>query len=211
MKPPGRDRAAYHHGELREALLRAALEMAREGGPAAVILREATRRSAVSPNAAYRHFADRQALLDAVSATAQGLAADRMESAAASVVATGDGQADARMRLRAVGAGYLAFAREQPGLFRTAFSVPHDLNEAVTPDKAGKLGRTPFQILADALDGLVTAGVLPPERREGAELPAWAAVHGLGMLVIDGPLRGFTDAMVELATERVLDMVDHGL
>src|SRR5690554_2247801 len=122
-------RMSYHHGGLREALLEAGLEMAREGGPDAVVLREATRRSSVSPNAAYRHFADRQALLDAVSASAQGLAADRMEEALASAPLTGNREADARQRLRAVGAGYLAFAREQPGLFRAAFTVPHDLTE----------------------------------------------------------------------------------
>lgn len=204
-------REAYHHGGLRQALIDAAVEMAREGGPDAVVLREATRRSHVSPNAAYRHFTDRQNLLDAVSATAQGMAADRMEEAIASVAVTGDPQADARRYLRAAGAGYLAFAREQPGLFRAAFTVPHDLTEAMTPDKAGQLGRTPFQILAEALDRLVAAGVLPAERRENAELHAWSSVHGLGMLVIDGPLRGLTDGMVETATERLLDMVDRGL
>src|SRR5690554_275614 len=204
-----RDR--YHHGGLREALLEAGLEMAREGGPDAVVLREATRRSSVSPNAAYRHFADRQALLDVVSATAQGMAADRMEEALASATMTGDRKGDARQELRAVGAGYLAFAREEPGLFRAAFTVPHDLTEATTPDKAGERGRTPFQILSDALDHLVDAGVLPAERRENAELHAWSSVHGLGMLIIDGPLRGFTDAMVETASQRLLDMVDRGL
>lgn len=201
----------YHHGGLREALIDAAVEMAQEGGPDAVVLREATRRSSVSPNAAYRHFADRQDLLDAVSAVAQGMAADRMEEAIASAPITGDDQADARLYLRAAGAGYLAFAREQPGLFRAAFTVPHDLTEATTPDKAGQRGRTPFQILSFALDRLVEAGVLPAERRENAELHAWSSVHGLGMLVIDGPLRGFTDAMVAHATERLLDMVDRGL
>jgi AcrR family transcriptional regulator len=204
-------RESYHHGGLREALIEAGLQMAREGGPDAVVLREATRRSSVSPNAAYRHFADRQALLDAVSAAAQGMAADRMEEALASATRTGDPMADARQQLRAVGAGYLAFAREQPGLFRTAFTVPHDLTEAGTPDKAGMQGRTPFQILGDALDSLVFAGVLPATRRENAELHAWSSVHGLGMLVIDGPLRGLTDAMVETATGRLLDMVDRGL
>jgi AcrR family transcriptional regulator len=204
-------RTNYHHGGLREALIEAGIQMAREGGPDAVVLREATRRSSVSPNAAYRHFADRQALLDAVSAAAQGMAADRMEEAIASVTPTGDAKADARQQLRATGAGYLAFAREQPGLFRAAFTVPHDLTEAMTADKAGGRGRTPFRILGDALDALVAAGVVPAERRENAELHAWSSVHGLGMLVIDGPLRGLTDNMVATATERLLDMVDRGL
>jgi AcrR family transcriptional regulator len=208
---PEEPRTAYHHGSLRESLVKAGVELAREGGPRAVVLRETTRRTSVSPNAAYRHFADRQALLEAVSAVAQGMVADSMEDALASVRLSGDAGTDARRRLRAVGYGYLAFARNEPGLFRTAFMVPHDLSEAATPDKAGAGGRTPFQILASALDDLVTAGVLPPERRDNAELHAWSSVHGLGMLVIDGPLRGFTDDMVDSATERLLDMVDRGL
>jgi AcrR family transcriptional regulator len=196
-------RSTYHHGDLRDALISAGLALARAGGPDAVGVREVTRRVGVSPSAAYRHFSDRQALLDAVSAAAQGLAADRMEKEL--------GRASARDHLRAVGAGYLAFAREQPGLFRVAFTVPHDLSEAVAPDKAGESGRTPFQLLSLALDELVAAGLLPASRRPGAELHAWSAVHGLGMLVIDGPLRGLTDEMVDAATVQLLDMVERGL
>ena len=61
-----RGRRSYRHGDLRRALLDAGVALAREGGPDAVVLREATRRAGVVPNAAYRHFAGRQALLDAV-------------------------------------------------------------------------------------------------------------------------------------------------
>ena len=59
-------RQTYHHGHLREALVEEGLEMARSGGAEAVVLREATRRAGVSPNAAYRHFTNREALLDEV-------------------------------------------------------------------------------------------------------------------------------------------------
>ncbi|MCS5733626.1 TetR/AcrR family transcriptional regulator [Herbiconiux daphne] len=204
-------RTTYRHGDLRGALLAAGVEMAREGGPAAVVLREATRRAGVSPNAAYRHFADRDALLQAVSDACLGLVADRIETELDAHPATGDTVADARMQLRAVGLGYIAFAREEPGLFRTAFSVPDNLQSAAEPRKAGIRGRTPFQLVGSALDALVAAGVLPPERRQNAEFLAWAAVHGLGMLVIDGPLRGLDDHMIAFATDRLLDMVDRGL
>jgi len=204
-------RTTYRHGDLREALVEAGVEMAREGGPRAVVLREATRRAGVSPNAAYRHFADRDALLQVVSDACLGLAADRIEAEFDAHPPTGDAEADARMMLRSVGTGYLAFAREEPGLFRTAFSVPDDLQRAGEPSKAGRRGRTPFQLVALALDALLAAGVLPPERRPGAEFQAWATVHGLGMLVIDGPLRGLTDPMIDAATDRLLDMVDRGL
>ena len=204
-------RETYRHGDLRQALLGAGLELARSGGPAAVVLRESTRQVGVSPNAAYRHFTDRRALLAAVSAAAQGLVADSMLADVDAVAPTGDPVADARRRLRAVGTGYLRFARDEPGLFRTAFSVPDDLANSGAPEKAGTAGLTPFQILSTTLDELVRAGVLPAERRAGAELHAWSAVHGLGMLIIDGPLRGLTDEMMDGATVRLLDMVDRGI
>jgi AcrR family transcriptional regulator len=204
-------RTTYRHGELRDTLVAAGIEMARSGGTDAIVLREATRRAGVSPNAAYRHFADRQELLLAVSAAAQGIAADRMVATIAECEPTGDAAIDARNALRGAGKGYLAFARDEPGLFRAAFSVPDDLANAYSSAKAGADGRTPFQILGDVLDRLCEAGVLPPDRRTGAELLAWSSVHGLGMLLIDGPLRGFTPEMAELTTQRLLDMVQRGL
>ena len=204
-------RSTYRHGDLRGALLEAGLDLARSGGPDAVVLREATRRAGVSPNAAYRHFADRNALLDAVSSTCQGLAADRIEMDWAEVAENLDDRIRARRHLRAVGSGYIGFAREEPGLFRTAFSVPHDLRQAFAPDKAGAAGRTPFQLVALALDELESSGVITPERRRNGEFLAWSAVHGLAMLVIDGPLRGVTAEMIDDAEARLLDMVDRGL
>jgi len=213
--PVALPRETYRHGDLRQALITAGLELASEGGPAAVVLREATRRVGVSPNAAYRHFADRNALLAAVSAAAQGQVADSMlaeiEADEIETERPDDPVAGARRRLRAVGTGYLRFAREQPGLFRTAFSVPDDLANSGSPAKAGAAGLTPFQVLSQTLDELERAGVLPSDRRAGAELHAWSAVHGLGMLIIDGPLRGLTAEMMDGATVRLLDMVDRGI
>jgi AcrR family transcriptional regulator len=204
-------RTSYRHGDLRDALVQVGLELARVGGPDAVVLRQATREAGVSPNAAYRHFADRNALLQAVSDAALGLAADRIEAEIAASPAAADPATRARERLRSVGAGYIHFAREEPGLFRTAFSVPDNLQNAASAAKAGRGGQTPFELVGGALDALVASGVLPQSRRQNAEFLAWSAVHGLGMLVIDGPLRGLTDRMVDDATARLLDMVDRGL
>src|SRR5258707_10584482 len=75
---PARD--TYRHGDLRRALLDAGIALARHGGPEAVVLREATRRAGVVPNAAYRHFASRQELLQAVRAAALSALATAMES-----------------------------------------------------------------------------------------------------------------------------------
>ena len=102
-------------------------------------------------------------------------------------------------------------ARQEPGLFRTAFSASENLGDTANPAKAGEGGLTPFQLLGSALDGLVEAGVLPPERRPGAEFLAWSAVHGLGMLLIDGPLRGLDAATGDDIGRRLIDMVERGL
>jgi hypothetical protein len=65
--------------------------------------------------------------------------------------------------------------------------------------------------LEAALDGLVEAGVLPHKRRPGAEFLAWSAVHGLAMLLIDGPLRGLSGTAAHDVGQRVIDMVERGL
>lgn len=207
--PPTRE--TYHHGDLRRALLDAGLELAQEGGPDAVVLREATRRVGVSANAAYRHFADRDALLAEVVDRAQSKAADVIAAATAAVPEDAGPAAVARARFRAVGVGYLRFAMDEPGLFRTAFGVPTDLSRAASAASAGEGGRTPFQLLSDALDEMLATGALPAEHRPGAELLAWSAVHGLAMLALEGPLRSLPHEMVDQLTPRLVRMVDLGL
>jgi AcrR family transcriptional regulator len=206
----GSGRTTYRHGDLRRALLDAGLELARSGGPTAVVLREATRRAGVSPNAAYRHFADRDALLGAVCDASLSALAGAIESEQSAVPA-GDPVAVARARFRAVGTGYVRFARAEPGLFRTAFAVPENLDDADSVPRAGPGGRTPFQLLTDALDAMAEVGALPADRRPGAEFLAWSAVHGLATLLIDGPLRAVPDGHVEAIAGRLVQMVDEGL
>jgi AcrR family transcriptional regulator len=204
-------RGTYRHGDLRRALLEVGIELARSGGPDAVVLREATRQVGVAPNAAYRHFADRNALLQAVCAAAQSALAVAMETELSRLPQGRDPADAARAHLRAIGTGYLRFAQAEPGLFRTAFSVPDHLREAASPARAGSSGLTPFQLLTTILDELVAADVLPPERRPGAEFLAWSAVHGLAMLLIEGPLRSLDQAQTRGIAARLLDMVEQGL
>lgn len=207
----GPKRSTYRHGDLRRALIEAGTELARAGGPDAVVLRQTTRRVGVAPNAAYRHFADRQDLLDAVCSAALAALAVAIETSLARAPKRADPAELARERLRAVGTGYLRFAQTEPGLFRTAFSVPDDMRDAGSPERAGASGLTAFQLLAAALDDLVNAGVLPRERRAGAEFVAWSAVHGLAMLLIQGPLRTLSEARTRRFARRLLDMVERGL
>ncbi|VVE02240.1 TetR family transcriptional regulator [Pandoraea capi] len=209
----GPARATYRHGDLRRALLEAGIALARDGGPDAVILREATRRAGVVPNAAYRHFANRQDLLDAVRSAALAELAVFIEHEQALLDAASlpDGAARSRAVLRGVGIGYLHFARRQPGLFRTAFAPSENVRSAGGPEKAGASGLNPFELLGAALDGMVAAGIVRPEQRPGAEYLAWAAVHGLSVLVIDGPLRDLPDEQVDALGQRLVAMVEQGL
>ena len=204
-------RRTYHHGDLRRTLLDAGVALARDGGPDAVVLREATRRAGVVPNAAYRHFASRNDLLQAVRAEALAALAVVMEKQLARH-RHGQTAADAaRAALRAIGTAYLKFAQHEPGLFRTAFSVLGEPENTSNPAMAGRSGLNPFQLLSSALDRLAQAGVLPPERRPGAEYLAWSAVHGLAMLALEGPLRRLTRAQTRNIGQRLLDMVEKGL
>src|SRR5712675_2501062 len=111
-KPPGKK--GYHHGALHSALIEASIALAREGGPDRVILREAARAAGVSHSAAYRHFADREALLAEVSRFARSELAAEMRLRV-------NRAKDPLERLQAVGTAYVDFALTQPGLFRTAF------------------------------------------------------------------------------------------
>ncbi|MDR7307296.1 TetR/AcrR family transcriptional regulator [Rhodoferax saidenbachensis] len=208
--PPVRE--TYRHGDLRRALLDAGIALAREGGPAAVALREATRRAGVAPNAAYRHFASQQVLLQAVRAAALQAVAKSMEDELATLPADLSAADYARASLRAVGTGYLRFAQTEPGLFRTAFAPSDKLIQA-TPElpTAGPSGRNPYELLCDAVDLLVRAGVMPLARRPGAEILAWSAVHGLAMLVVDGPLAAPVGPYFPQFGQRLLDMVEKGL
>src|SRR5690606_25627472 len=94
----------------------------REGGPQAVVLREATRRAGVAPNAAYRHFTNHQALFEAVRAAALGALARTMEEEMRAAETVQDPAERARAMLAAVGRAYLGFAQTETGWFRTAFA-----------------------------------------------------------------------------------------
>jgi AcrR family transcriptional regulator len=171
-------------GAVRAALVEAGLELARSGGPDAVVLREVTRMVGVVPNAAYRHFAHRDALLAAVRDAAVRELAGRMGDRMSQVRAGPHTPTGARLRLRAVGQAYLEFARNEPGLFDTAFAATDD--HLATDEPA------PLHHLQSALDNLVSAGILAPDRRLNIEYSIWAGVHGLAAL-LRGPLHSLPE------------------
>src|SRR5215469_18030268 len=108
------EKRPYHHRDLRQALIRSALEILSETGVAGLSLRAAARRARVSAMAPYRHFADKEALLAAVAEYGfRELAAQLTKATAAA--------ADPRAGLAALGVAYVLFAREQPSLFKLMF------------------------------------------------------------------------------------------
>ncbi len=189
-------KTGYHHGDLRTALVEAGLHLTRRGGPDALTIREATRQAGVSPNAAYRHFADREALLSAVATAIQHRMAERMLIPARRRGAS-------LGQLRAVGMGYIKFALDEPGWFAVAFFG------ADTPSETA--GAPPYLALVDALDAMVEAGVLSAKRRDGAEWPCWSAVHGFAELVLRGPLRHAGRREVEALAQRTVDDIIAGV
>lgn len=204
-------RSTYHHGALRPALVEAGLDLARAGGAEAVVLREVTRRAGVTVNAAYRHFADREALVDAVSAAALSRLAETIESRIAGLVVSADDPVtDALARLSAVGAGYIEFALAEPGWFDAAFFAVADMELVGDGSAAGTTGRDPFQLLGDALDDLVSAGVLAPAERAGADVFCWSTVHGYAALATRGPLQAVDRDEIDALGRRVVALAVAG-
>jgi AcrR family transcriptional regulator len=203
-------RKTFRHGDLRNALVTAGLEMARAGGPNAVILRQATRQAGVSPNAAYRHFANQAELLDAVRSACLSQLAAAIEVEMKKCRRGRDPQVFARKSLRAVGMGYLGFAMREPGMFRTAFSVPPAVHEQ-NPANTASMGLNPFQLLSLSLDRMLGSGLLSKKNRQDAEYLAWSTVHGLALLVLEGPLYKMPQEMVQTLGERLVMMVERGL
>jgi AcrR family transcriptional regulator len=209
-------RAGYHHGDLPNALADAATDLARGGGPEAVVLREAARRVGVSAAAAYRHFVGHGELLQAVKQRAIEALADAMAEGLASGDPVPSPRAEALRRFRNLGLAYVGFARANPGLFHTAFyradPAAGQAGEAGSAEVTARIAETrPYQILAQSLDELVAAGMLDESRRPAAPIAFWSAVHGLATLLVDGPLTALADAEQDWAADRTLDILIEGI
>src|SRR6478735_632112 len=191
---------SYHHGNLRSTLIASGVELARTAGPNGVVLREVARRSGVSHNAAYRHFADRDDLLAEIALVAMDRLAAAM-LAELDAVTEQEPAARADARLRATGRAYVDFALAETGLFQVAFARFHPSeDDAGTPEIPG-----PYALLNQMLDEAVEAGAVAPERRAGAEALCWAAVHGFATLHARGPLADSPEVERRQALEVMLD------
>lgn len=175
VKTNKRDR--YHHGNLRESLIESAEEILREKGVAGFSLREAARRTGVSPAAPAHHFGDTCGLLTSVAA--RGFQRLKEQLAAAL-----DGVAPER-HLQAIGGAYLKFACDNPALFSIMW-----MRDLVDPDDDEYLaaGRAAFNVFERAATGLDVAPATAPRIPSAALIAAWAMMHGLARLKLDGAL-----------------------
>ena len=162
MSTSRRRKRTYHHGDLRAATLRAAGELLEKQGPEAVVLREVARLAGVSHNAPYRHFPSREALLAA-------LAADGFNAFSRHMGAASGPQ---------MGEAYVGFALERPQLFRLMFGGVVKLGSDPALARAAKGA---YQGLVDVFRA--RGDVADPELAAAA---AWALVHGLSQLLLDG-------------------------
>lgn len=207
-----RQHQPYHHGNLAEALVAAGLDIAAEGGPEALSLREAARRAGVSPTAVYRHFDDRTALVLAVkNVVLTRLAAAMQEALAKPLPRRMDPAARAHEHLIRIGAAYVDFAVAHPGEYRVIFAdacFPDDTPSGLDGDDAP--GR-PYGILSNVLDEMVATGALAASARPGAEAPAWAMVHGLASLILEGPYEALPPAERQAMVAMSLEVTAAGL
>ncbi len=199
--PKSRKRS-YHHGDLAAALLEAARAVVAESGWEAVSLRGVARTVGVSANASYRHFSDKAALLHAVAEVGFRELAERMLLVQSR--AKGRGRAAAVAHFEATGRAYFEYALDNPEMFRLMFGPLGMDHSDQDPEET-----TPYNILGEALDRLVDAGVCSIQSRPGAELLVWTAVHGLCGLALGGAMPGARERKAALG--QVLAFVVRGL
>ena len=177
----------YHHGHLRRALLDAALQLLTEQDLAGLSLRQVARRAGVSEAAPYHHFASKAALVEAlVAETLQQLAQALRE-------ATQGTEGTPLDRLVAVGVAYVRFAMEHHASFQILYrpelrrlSHPRPSADGMTRSPIDQAGMAAYQVLLDAIVACQQAGVVVPGDPLPLALTAWATVHGLAQLLLDG-------------------------
>jgi AcrR family transcriptional regulator len=161
--------ATYHHGDLRAACLRAAMELLEESGATALSLRAVARKAGVSAAAPYRHYANREALISAVGAVGYRELAGYLATAHPCPSTSED--------LAAVAVAYVQFALQRPALFRVMFAEPCD------PDSDERVAAV--SALTEYV-GAIVARSFPGADPDALSTAIWALVHGLAFLHLDG-------------------------
>jgi AcrR family transcriptional regulator len=194
-RPARKRRGTYHHGDLRNALIREAARTIQDQGVAGLTLRAVGLRLGVSRTALYRHFSDKSALLTAVARV--GFRTFRQE-----LVDAGLSGGGGREGFEAMGRAYVRFAVNNPAHYRVMFGgflEGCQRDPELAQEAAGS-----FQVLVDALVKQQQAGRVRQDDPTQLAGFVWAIVHGIAMLAIDGQLRGRDpDAEVRFAIQRL--------
>jgi len=197
--PRRKPRNAYHHGNLRQALLDQAARTIRERGVGALTLRGVGASLRVSRTALYRHFADKTALLAAV-------ATDGFRTLRLALQEAWDAAGRGQAGFEAQGLAYVRFALDNPGHYRVMFGgvlATADCDPELTAEASGAFG-----VLLSTLAELQQAGLVRTGDLEALALFVWSTVHGVSMLAIDGQLArpGLSlDAVMQSVVDRVWD------
>jgi AcrR family transcriptional regulator len=196
----------YQHGDLREALIQAGLKLLTDGGVSNLGLRAAAQLAGVSHTAPYRHFQDKNALVDAIGERGFRMLTARMREEIAHVATAG-----VLTRLNASGVGYVSFAMQNPAYFRVIFSGLI-AGEAVSP-ALHAAGEEAYGVLRGLVAEGIADGTLVKEDADALSLCAWSLVHGLGMLAIDGKLApwGEGQTLSDVVTRRLLGLLETGI
>lgn len=167
-------RRGYHHGNLREALIAAALDLISKKGPAGFTFADAARAAGVSPAAPYRHFRDRDALMADIARRGFDAFAEALSRA------WNNGQPTPRSAFERVGRAYLDFAANEPAQFSAMFESGVPLNDYPEVREAGDRA---FNVLRQACEAL--AATMPKEKRPPSLMMAlhiWSLSHGIATL-----------------------------
>ena len=177
MKLKTASKSAYHHGDLENSLVKAAISLVQKHGPDHLSLRAVSAEVGVSPSASYHHFSDKTALVSAVGKVLFDELAHKQEIAINKI--KGNNAKSAIDKFQALGYAYFEWAFSEPNLYRLMFGGYCDLNFEHGESKAWKL-------LQESLDELLSYGVITKKARENGEAFVWAAVHGASSLIIEG-------------------------
>jgi AcrR family transcriptional regulator len=171
-------RASYHHGNLEESLIKAAIKLVRKNGPDHLSLRTAASDIGVSPSAAYHYFPDKSALLDGIGDYLFADLANMQEEALSKI--KGNSARAAKARFRALGEIYFKWAMKEPNLFRLMFGGFCSI-EDTEPSQSPA-----YKLLSKTLDELVSSGAMSKSMRPYGEIISWSSVHGATTLIVEG-------------------------
>ena len=202
VKKTSATKASYHHGDLRSALITAAVTLIEEKGPNGITLRAVAERAGVTKTAPYRHFSNKQAMIDAVVEEGFGELKARL-------IAVVDRADEPLARIKQQVISYAKFAVQRPGHYRVMFlsDPPAKADAASAPSAFQSL----VDMMVDTIEEAQRAGLIKNEPALEIALSLWSLVHGLSTAVASKRLEQFDDSALESIVAKVTDHLIYGI